>query len=183
MARSIKKGPYVVDSLDLEDAVGVAEKADARQMIAEAVQAKGFGRRELARKPILMLLESSGVVIGRARQSISARLADAAVARLLDALGDVPVHIHVAEQTAEVDDCLRAHGQRPIEWLAAHAALDARWQLVHATHAARAEIEAVARSGAGVVICPSTEANLGDGLADIPGWLQAGVPLPLVVLR
>jgi formimidoylglutamate deiminase len=55
--------------------------------------------------------------------------------------------------------------------------LDARWHLVHATHATPQEIEAVARSGAGVVVCPTTEANLGDGLFDLPRWLAAGVPL------
>ncbi|MFO1298195.1 MAG: amidohydrolase family protein [Rubrivivax sp.] len=68
---------------------------------------------------------------------------------------------------------------RPIEWLAREGHLDARWQLVHATHTTRAEIDAVARSGAAVVICPSTEGNLGDGLADLPGWLEAGVPIAI----
>ena len=93
-------------------------------------------------------------------------------------LGDSgPIHIHVAEQTAEVDDCLAATGARPIEWLARELPLDARWQLVHATHATPQEIETVAATGAGVVLCPGTEANLGDGLADLPRWLQAGVPL------
>jgi formimidoylglutamate deiminase len=92
---------------------------------------------------------------------------------------DGPIHIHVAEQTAEVDDCQAATGARPIEWLAREGLLDARWQLVHATHTVPAEIEAVARSGAGAVICPSTEANLGDGLADLRGWLAAGVPLTI----
>ena len=90
-------------------------------------------------------------------------------------LADVPVHVHVAEQTREVDDCLAATGQRPIEWLCRHAAADARWQLVHATHATPAEIDAAARCGAGVVICPSTEGNLGDGLPDLPAWFGAGV--------
>lgn len=90
-----------------------------------------------------------------------------------------PIHVHVAEQTQEVDDCLAATGKRPIEWLAREAAMDARWQLVHATHSTPAEIEAVAKTGAGVVICPSTEANLGDGLADLPGWLAANVPLSI----
>ncbi len=88
-----------------------------------------------------------------------------------------PLHIHVAEQTAEVNDCLAATGCRPIEWLARHVEFDARWQLVHATHATPAEIASVAARGAGVVICPATEANLGDGMADLPGWLAAGVPL------
>lgn len=90
-----------------------------------------------------------------------------------------PIHVHVAEQLREVADCQAATGRRPIEWLAQHTRLDARWQLVHATHATPGEIEAVARSGAGVVLCPSTEANLGDGLADLPGWLSAGVPLAI----
>ena len=92
---------------------------------------------------------------------------------------DGPIHIHVAEQTAEVDACLAATGARPIEWLAREGLLDARWQLVHATHSLPTEIEAVARSGAGVVICPSTEANLGDGLCDLRGWLDAGVPMAI----
>lgn len=92
---------------------------------------------------------------------------------------DGPVHIHVAEQAAEVSDCLRATGQRPIQWLASQGLLDRRWQLVHATHSTPPEIDAVARSGAGIVLCPSTEANLGDGLCDLPGWLGADVPLSL----
>ncbi len=90
-----------------------------------------------------------------------------------------PLHIHVAEQTAEVDDCIAATGCRPIEWLCRHAPLDARWHLVHATHATAQEIDRVAASGASVVLCPGTEANLGDGLPDLPRWLAAGVPLSL----
>ncbi len=90
-----------------------------------------------------------------------------------------PLHVHIAEQTAEVDDCLAHTGQRPIEWLCQHLPLDARWQLVHATHTTATEIEAVAASGAGVVLCPGTEANLGDGLPDLPHWLAACVPLSL----
>ncbi|HMN76828.1 MAG TPA: formimidoylglutamate deiminase [Burkholderiaceae bacterium] len=92
---------------------------------------------------------------------------------------DGPIHIHVAEQTAEVDDCLAATGARPIEWLLRERLLDARWQLVHATHATASEIEGVAASGAGIVICPTTEANLGDGLPDLPRWLACGVPLAI----
>ena len=90
-----------------------------------------------------------------------------------------PIHIHIAEQTGEVDDCLTATGMRPIEWLTRSLPLDARWQLIHATHATPAEIDAVAASGAGIVICPSTEANLGDGLADLPRWLHSGTPMAI----
>ena len=103
----------------------------------------------------------------------------ASIRILIDGAGTGPLHIHVAEQTAEVDDCLAATGCRPIEWLAKHAPMDKRWQLVHATHSTPAEIDAVAKSGAAVVLCPGTEANLGDGVADLNGWLAADVPLTI----
>jgi formimidoylglutamate deiminase len=85
-----------------------------------------------------------------------------------------PLHIHIAEQQQEVADCLERHGERPIEWLLSHAPVDARWNLVHATQATRDELLAVRSRGASIVICPTTEANLGDGVFDLPGWLQAG---------
>lgn len=85
-----------------------------------------------------------------------------------------PVHIHVAEQEAEVEQCLDAHGARPIQLLAAEVDLDPRWCLVHATHATPDELRSVASSGAVVGLCPSTEANLGDGLFDLPDFLEAG---------
>jgi formimidoylglutamate deiminase len=66
-----------------------------------------------------------------------------------------------------------------VQWLADEGLLDARWQLVHATHTVPDEIAAVAASGAGVVLCPGTEANLGDGLCDLPGWLATTTPLAL----
>lgn len=90
-----------------------------------------------------------------------------------------PIHIHAAEQTGEVDDCLAATGCRPIEWLLRHARPDARWQLVHATHALPHEIDGLAATGAGIVLCPTTEGNLGDGIPDLPRWLDAGVPISL----
>lgn len=86
-----------------------------------------------------------------------------------------PIHIHVAEQTGEVDDCLASTGLRPVEWLAAQGLLDPRWHLVHATHVTQQEIHAVSKAGAGVVLCPTTEANLGDGLTDVAAWFDAGV--------
>jgi formimidoylglutamate deiminase len=89
---------------------------------------------------------------------------------------DGAIHVHVAEQVREVEECLATHGERPVQWLAAHVpgGLDERWQLVHATHVEPAEIAAVAAARAGAVLCPGTEANLGDGITDLPGWLAAG---------
>jgi formimidoylglutamate deiminase len=86
----------------------------------------------------------------------------------------MPVHIHIAEQMQEVDDCLAHTGQRPIEWLLDHAQVDARWNLVHATHTTPAELAGVQKAGASIVICPATEANLGDGTFDLPGYAAVG---------
>jgi formimidoylglutamate deiminase len=134
----------------------------------------------LALRDSVRALGAAHVSAGVAVHSLRAVPPDALHA-LVRALADDtgPIHIHIAEQTAEVDDCLAATGARPIEWLARELPLDARWQLVHATHALPAEIDAVAASGAGVVLCPSTEANLGDGLADLPRWLAGSTPLSL----
>jgi formimidoylglutamate deiminase len=112
----------------------------------------------------------------------SLRAAHAEDIRALQGLlgdADLPIHIHISEQQQEVRDCLAATGQRPMQWLCHAFKPDRRWQLVHATHSTPAEIAQVAASGAGVVICPSTEGNLGDGLCDLPGWLAAGVPISL----
>ena len=92
--------------------------------------------------------------------------------RALDATA--PVHIHIAEQTQEVDDCLAWCGQRPVAWLLDHAPVDARWCLVHATHMDADEVHRAAASGAVAGLCPSTEANLGDGIFDWPAWQTAG---------
>jgi formimidoylglutamate deiminase len=121
---------------------------------------------------------AAGAAAGVAIHSLRAAT-PASMRTLLERVDDAPIHIHVAEQTGEVSDALATLGARPIEWLARTFALDARWQLVHATHALPAEIDAVAAGGAGVVICPSTEANLGDGVPDLPRWLAAGVPLAI----
>lgn len=85
-----------------------------------------------------------------------------------------PVHIHVAEQVKEVEDCLAWSGQRPVEWLLDHANVDDRWCLIHATHMTQGEVTAAAHSGAVAGLCPITEANLGDGLFPVGAWRDAG---------
>ena len=82
-----------------------------------------------------------------------------------------PIHIHIAEQRREVEACLAATGRRPVEWLLENAPVDERWSLVHATHMTDSETEALARSKAVAVLCPTTEANLGDGLFNLPPYL------------
>jgi formimidoylglutamate deiminase len=127
---------------------------------------------QAARRPLL----NAGVAIHSLRAASVASIIDLSRRVADDAM---PVHIHIAEQTAEVDDCLEATGLRPIEWLARDVPLNPRWHLVHATHATPAEMHAVAQGGAALVICPATEANLGDGIIDLPGWLNAGAALSI----
>ncbi len=87
---------------------------------------------------------------------------------------DWPVHVHIAEQVAEVRQCQQALGQRPVEWLLQHLPVDHRWSLIHATHMNTMETRALAASGAVAVLCPSTEANLGDGVFPFPEYQAAG---------
>ncbi|WP_423680579.1 formimidoylglutamate deiminase [Undibacterium sp. WLHG33] len=85
-----------------------------------------------------------------------------------------PVHIHIAEQIKEVEACLAASGQRPVELLLDSGLVDQRWCLVHATHLTPVEVSGIANSGAVAGICPTTEANLGDGFFDLPDYIAAG---------
>nr|WP_294979597.1 formimidoylglutamate deiminase [uncultured Pseudomonas sp.] len=87
---------------------------------------------------------------------------------------DCPVHIHIAEQQKEVDDCLAWSGRRPLQWLYENVAVDARWCLVHATHAKADEVTAMARSGSVAGLCLTTEANLGDGIFPAVDYLAQG---------
>jgi formiminoglutamate deiminase len=114
-----------------------------------------------------------GSVVGVAPHSLRAVTAEE-LAAVVAMAGDGPIHIHVAEQVREVEDCLAFSGQRPVEYLLGHAAVDARWCLIHATHMTDAEIAAVAARGAVAGLCPVTEANLGDGIFAAPAFLAAG---------
>jgi len=98
---------------------------------------------------------------------------DDAVRGLRLALPNAPIHIHIAEQTGEVDACVAWSGKRPVEWLLSHQTVDAHWNLVHATHMTAAESKAAAQSGAVAVLCPTTEADLGDGVFDYHAFAEA----------
>jgi formimidoylglutamate deiminase len=104
-----------------------------------------------------------GACVGVAPHSLRAVTGEE-LAEVLALAPDAPVHIHIAEQLREVEDCLQWSGRRPIEWLIENAAVDARWCLVHATHATAAELQAIAARHAVVGLCPMTEASLGDGI-------------------
>ena len=93
---------------------------------------------------------------------------------VLPMAGGGPIHIHIAEQTKEVEDCIAWSGARPVEWLLANMPVDERWCLIHATHMTDAETRDMARRGAIAGLCPVTEANLGDGIFPAPAFLEDG---------
>ncbi|KAA8996641.1 formimidoylglutamate deiminase [Affinibrenneria salicis] len=117
------------------------------------------------------------VRLGVAPHSLRA-VTPASLTRLIDGVrrmdAHAPVHIHVAEQQKEVEDCLAWSGQRPVEWLMNNQPVDERWCLIHATHMTEPEYRRAAASGAVAGLCPSTEANLGDGIFDFPLWRRHG---------
>ena len=114
-----------------------------------------------------------GAIVGLAPHSLRA-VAPEELEAILPLAQQGPLHIHIAEQTREVDECMAWSGQRPLQWLFDHAAVDDRWCLIHATHATDDEIRQVAESGAIAGLCPITEANLGDGTFNAPEFLTQG---------
>ncbi len=186
--------PYADDATLSLALLRAAQTAGIRiTLLPVLYQASGFGakppRADQARfirstDSMLRLLEALApgcraqqAILGMAPHSLRAVPPDSLAAALqgLSALNpQAPIHIHIAEQTQEVDDCLAWSGQRPVQWLLDHAPVDGRWCLVHATHMTPTEYAGAAATGAVAGICPTTEANLGDGIFDMPLWLRHG---------
>lgn len=114
-----------------------------------------------------------GAVVGVAPHSLRA-VTEQELSTVVTLAGAAPIHIHVAEQVREVQDCIAWSGQRPVEWLLDHAPVDGNWCLVHATHVSAEEVRRVAQTGAVVGLCPVTEANLGDGVFPVADLLAHG---------
>ncbi len=98
----------------------------------------------------------------------------AAVGMLRDWRSAAPIHIHISEQTSEVEQCLAHRGARPVAWLLDHAPVDDAWCLVHATHMDEDEQRRMRAAGVVAGLCPTTEADLGDGLFPAEAWVAAG---------
>ncbi|MCB4767781.1 formimidoylglutamate deiminase [Ancylobacter sp. Lp-2] len=145
-------------------------------------QAPGHGQRRFLNdvERFGRLMESAaralaplpGAVLGLAPHSLRAATAQE-IAAILPLTGG-PIHIHVAEQVKEVEDCLAFSGTRPVDYLYDHAPVDERWCLIHATHMTEAETLRLAASGAVAGLCPITEANLGDGIFPGRRFAEAG---------
>lgn len=116
---------------------------------------------------------SSDIAVGIGAHSLRA-VAPASLEKIATVASDtfVPMHIHVAEQQREVEECLATHGARPVQWLLNNFDVGSNWCLVHATHMDDDEIGGMANSGAVAGLCPSTEANLGDGLFPLHRYLS-----------
>ncbi|TIW92138.1 MAG: formimidoylglutamate deiminase [Mesorhizobium sp.] len=112
-------------------------------------------------------------VVGVAPHSLRAATPEE-LAEVAEIVPDGPIHIHIAEQVKEVEDCLAWSGARPVEFLLGHAKVDKRWCLIHGTHMTDAETVAMAKSGAIAGLCPITEANLGDGTFAAPLFRDHG---------
>jgi formiminoglutamate deiminase len=114
-----------------------------------------------------------GAKLGLAPHSLRA-VTPEELAFAVELAGNGPIHIHVAEQVKEVEDCVGWSGARPVEWLLDNAPVDNRWCLIHATHMTDDETRRMARSGAIAGLCPITEGNLGDGTFPAPLFLEEG---------
>jgi len=126
---------------------------------------------------LVPLARDSGSVLGIAPHSL--RAVTPSQLRWLEGLAEDglvpgPIHIHAAEQQREVDDCLAWSGARPVQWLLDNMAIDARWCVVHATHMNADETRRLAASGTVAGLCPTTEADLGDGIFPTVEYLAAG---------
>jgi formimidoylglutamate deiminase len=118
-------------------------------------------------------LRAAGLTTGLALHSLRAVRPATLRQAATNFAGLGPIHIHAAEQRAEVEACIAALGAPPVAWLLDNAPLDRSWCLVHATHTTAVEIAAAARAGAVIGLCPATEADLGDGIFDLSALLDA----------
>lgn len=155
------------------------QSADFGGKVAEPGQApflhdrKSFARLLQVLKPRLRGKNRLGLTFHSLRAVPEESFSSALEA--IDALdGCAPIHIHIAEQTREVEACLAWSGKRPVEWLLANQPVDDRWCLVHATHVTEAEWRGMAERGCVAGWCPTTEANLGDGIFPAQDYVRGG---------
>ena len=177
----------------LQTALGLLEAADhagmALTLLPVWYQSAGFGRMAPTdrQRAFVMTLDELNSLINDLRKHTSGSLHEVGVAphslravevsdlpEMLAMIQSGPVHLHISEQPAEVGECLDHCGCTPIQLLSEHVQLDRRWCLIHATHATEAELEIMAASDAVVGLCPTTEADLGDGLFPVRQFLDAG---------
>ncbi len=145
----------------------IAERVDV------AIRAGQLSDSTLVARPLLMLTRS----LYASPLYLSATGLPATpdeLTQILPLAAERPIHIHIAEQVKEVEDCIAWSGKRPVEWLLENQPVDSRWCLIHATHMLPQETLGMAKAGAIAGLCPITEANLGDGIFPGVEFLSAG---------
>jgi formimidoylglutamate deiminase len=172
--------------LGLEEARAAVEAARAAAIelvVLYVAYARGGIDRFRRPSPAVYLreleaLRDTGVRVGVAPHSVRACPRDwlEELGRYAEASG-LPLHVHADEQPREIEECIAEHGLRPIELLAEAGCLGPHTTVVHATHADGAELDLLGQSGARICVCPSTEANLGDGFLPVERVLRRGIGL------
>ena len=172
--------------LGLSEAHAAAEAAEAAGIELVMLYA-AYGRGGLDRfrqETVAAYLDdveqllAAGLRVGLAPHSVRACPSDwlVEIARYAASTA-LPLHVHACEQPREIDECLEEHGLRPIELLAETGCLGPRTTVVHATHADDRELDLLAEAGARVCLCPTTEADLGDGYAPVGRLVARGISL------
>ena len=181
------------DATPMGTALGLIDAADQAGMALTLLpvwyQYSGFGRMSPTdrQRPFVMTLDELSRLIKGLHEHTAGSPHEIGVAphslravdvtdlpEMLEMIESGPVHLHISEQPAEVAECLDHCGRTPIQLLSEHVQLDRRWCLIHATHATEAELEVMAAGNAVVGLCPTTEADLGDGLFPVRQFLDAG---------
>jgi formimidoylglutamate deiminase len=172
--------------LGVEEALAAAEaaaEASLELVLLHVAYARGGLPRFRQSSPAAYLdeverLRAAGLRVGVAPHSVRACPPDwlEEVGRYAAAQG-LPLHVHADEQPREVEECLAEHGVRPVELLDRTGCLGPHTTVVHATHADGGELDLLARAGARICACPTTEANLGDGFLPVERVLGRGIPL------
>jgi len=164
-------------------AIEAAREAGVELVLLYAAYARGGLPRFRQPSAAAYLREVEELAGGGARVGLaphSVRACPAGWLREIGRYGErerLPLHVHADEQPREIEHCLAEHGLRPVELLADTGCLSSRTTVVHATHASDGELDLVAQAGARVCLCPTTEANLGDGFAPVGRLLERGIPL------
>jgi formimidoylglutamate deiminase len=174
---------HYVGFAEAQAAVEAAREAGVELVLLLAAYGRGgLGRfRQESAADYLAQVEALGS--GGARVGLAPHSVRACPREWLEQIGayaereGLVLHVHADEQPREIEECLAEHGLRPLELLAKTGCLGPRTTVVHATHADERELDLLAEHGAGVCLCPTTEANLGDGFPPLEGLLARGVPL------
>jgi formimidoylglutamate deiminase len=174
---------HYVGPAEAEAALEAAEEAGIELVLLLAAYGRGGLERFRQASAADYLEQVDGLLSRGARVGLAPHSVRACPREWLEEIGayatreSLPLHVHADEQPREIDECLAEHGMRPLELLAEAGCLGPRTTVVHATHADEGELDLLAEHGAGVCLCPTTEANLGDGFPPLEGLLARSVSI------